>query len=458
MTIGPHGITSHPFRVRNSQTLSDVQTEGFTQRMFASVIHAMQRTAIAPLQVPAHREPSFQNIFGRYDSATRLTRAGWESYEWNPEPKDPNASDKPSWDVFLGILRRIDLWNRRLIAETTRPQAETAVARFGEEAITVEGRTLHVGPAGRMAGLIHFLEAASRAGARMPLIVMRDHDNAAVSLHLQESVGDMLGVSIHRDNIIESCHNIIMERYAAQARIADNPELDISTREAAAEAALGIVDAYESHMDTEIEKFDPHALPADLPTLKDAYGELIEAAAMQRVKEIKGAKTQQGVDVPAACVDMAKALEEVSQECAFGVQAVEDATDTDAAKAAYDAAVVKIEAVTPLNTPVWDLGAASYAANPPDAVQIAGSEVTVICKHPPDVEIPGKVTLAVQAGAAVAITRIAPSDTTLLDAAVLKVALSSPVAGETIALDFTGRNLCGPSVLRVELTAEDPNP
>ncbi len=35
---------------------------------------------------------------------------------------------------------------------------------------------------------------------------------------------------------------------------------------------------------------------------------------MACVKEIKGAKTQQGVDVPAACLDMANTLEKVAAE------------------------------------------------------------------------------------------------------------------------------------------------
>ena len=231
-------------------------------------------------------------------------------------------------------------------------------------------------------------------------------------------------------------------------------------------------------------------MPVDLPTVKELLTERLESAAMKRVKEISGAKTQQGVDLPAACVDIADALEAVSRECALGIQEIADAeaalwqktgtawgvtTDTpqtvehegpDApaaalgtdgeyyretglgdAQAAFDAAKAKIEAVTPLNVPVWVS----------DEGTIAGHVVTVKASHPTGTTITGRVTLTLWGATD------GNGDPLFLSPRIWRPQNGAAIAWQAklpsgvvypVSASFGARNLCGPSVFKLEI--EDP--
>ena len=282
-----------------------------------------------------------------------------------------------------------------------------------------------------MTGLLQMVEQANSAGHNLPHIALRDGDNRVVPVHLQSEVRDILVALTERENRIESAHNALMEEYWRFDAVRADETRTVDERYAAKEEMGAILIEYTEKIKPYLEAYDPDAVPADLPTLKALLIERLEAAAMARVKEIKGAKSQQGVDVPAACFDMATALEEVAAESALGAQAIDGAesvlwkragttwvltmdtpanvehegpgaplaslgadgeyyreTGVDDAKAAFNNAVGKIEAVTPLNVPEWVVTLPSGSS----------TTVTATASHPAGQNIPGRVQITLWRG------------------------------------------------------------
>ncbi len=417
-----------------------------------NLIYGATRTVAAPYNRFPGDRPGLQ-------SAAKLnTRELWDAYQWNPPQylteqypdPDPDASPKPAWDDIVEAHRRQRLaFLIHRIDTEDRPRVRELRETVGDTHIVIDGKNLHVGQGiSHMPGLALLLEQATHAGGRLPYAVIRRPNGTIAKIHLQRDMRTLLEAVADRENRIESAHNPIIADYERSRARAGDESLSLQEREDAASTAAAIALGYSRSLESALANYDPDALPDDLPTLKELYSERIEAAAMKRVKEIKGAKTQQGVDVPATCLDMANALEQVAQECALGVAAVNDVEGIDDAKAAFAAAVATIEAVTPLNVPEW----AS------DQQTITGHQVTVRANHPAGEAIPGRVTLTLWGvtdgnggplSLAASVTRPGGGAAVVWQAQI-PIGTVYPVEAS-----FAARNLCGPS--RFDLTIEDPS-
>ena len=150
---------------------------------------------------------------------------------------------------------------------------------------------------------------------------------------------DLLDEVSGANNRFESAHNAMMADFARRRATYKDASIPVTERQRAYDTNMHLFHNYAEVIQPYLDAYDPDTLPADLPTLKALLIERLEAAAMGRVKEIKGAKTQQGVDIPAACLDIANAVEEVSRKCALGIQNIDDAADNAAAQGAYNTAV-----------------------------------------------------------------------------------------------------------------------
>ncbi len=391
--------------------------------------------------------------------------AAWDAYQWNPpeswvhkypEP-DPNASPKPSWNTVIEAIRRGRIWSS---GETAYEALNYGLGEFSPDeirrqmtdadALSVGRLSVYVGAGlDHMTGLLQMVEQAAQAGARLPHIVMRDGDQKRRHIHTQGEIRAILDATAERENVVESAHNSVLDRYHAQARIRDDEAQALDDREAAAAKALDIAQDYKTHLETEMAAYDPDALPTDLPTLKAVLAERLEAAAMARTKYVMKAATQQGIDRGFSCADEERAVREIAEQCVLASIEVERADTAAEAKTAYDAGGAAIEAVTVLNTPVWKIGGADYAANPPAPVAVAGSAVTVEALHPAGQTIKGKVALKSLASKPVTVTPATPS---VASAHACKFTIDAPVTGETVTLFLEARNLCGPSKVEVELT------
>lgn len=383
----------------------------------------------------------------------------WETTGWNPVPGGSEIQHavppQPTWQELVRFERgyRLELRLASRPREGRGPHSslaelrEDAKAHVGDAAVELGGVATHVGTGlEHMTGLMHLVEDGNLAGNHLPPVRLRDAQHAPRDVWLVSDVRALLGAVAERENRMESAHNVLVRKRTQNVAIAIDETATLDAREAAIAIVEDLDEHYAERLSAEMEMYDPEALPADVSTLREVYVERLEAFAMKRVKEIKGAKTQQGVDVPATCLDMASALEEVSQASALGVQAVNAATDTAAAKTAYDSAIATIEAVTPLNVPeLFDAGGDEVTA---DIAVTQAAPVKLEAKHPAGVEIAGSVSVAVATpgyvvGAFTSITSELDGDGKF---ARTTIALSAPdVAGETARYEVTARNLCGPA-------------
>ena len=391
------------------------------------------------------------------------TEAVWDAYQWNPPEfltgsypdPDPAASPKPPWATVLRaaqvgrISRTAEFAENIFLHDAPVHRSQLT----DHDTLEVGGATVRVNDnLDHMTGLLQMVEHASTAGAVMPHTVLLDGARRPKPAWTEAARREVLSAAAYRENHVESAHAEVRRKYQAEADIRDDETKTLDEREAAATKALAIAEDYPAQLAAAMAAYDPLTLPAELPDLKEAYGERIEAAAMRRVKEIKGAKTQQGVDVPATCLDMARALEEVSQECAHGIAAVDEAADNAAAKTAYDTAVAAIEAVTPLNVPEWQTDDTTAPGQ--------GHEVHVRADHPQGANISGLVRIRSY------VARDANGDPVVLEGARVTRPSGSPKshvlsgrvpAGAAYPLTLTveARNLCGPSTLTT--TVDDPS-
>lgn len=390
------------------------------------------------------------------------SRAWWDAYAlWpggtNGAPEDGIA--KPSWERAVQLWRAhaasyltsLDYPTRRADEVLKRRAAQPfASPRHSERPLLIgEGPD-------RFTGIAHALTESTLAGAHYRPIVMRDDEHGLTHFWTIEGAGSFMGELIEHRELTESAHGILLSRYAADAKALEGFDPDTATEAQglAHDALREKLVARMARAETELAEIiaqisDPDYLPKDLPTLREVYVQRIEAAAMRRVKEIKGARTQQGVDTPATCLDMARALEEVSSESALGVQELGEAADAGAAKTAFDAALAKIAAVTPLNVPEWKV----------KQTTASGHAIAVLASHPEDAEIAGRVLLESWkatdgAGAAIALT---PSITRPGNGPSVQWEAALP-AGTVypVALSFGARNLCGPSRFAADIA--DPAP
>ena len=386
-----------------------------------------------------------------------IDQAKWEAYNtWNPPPgytePDPNASPKPTWDEMVAAEAAWEKWRDLqgdlIWAEDRRNLTITGRAELTEEnQITMGGAERYVGEGiDHLTGLLQMVEQSNSAGAQLPHVVMRDGQNRPVSLHLQSEVREVLEAVAARENRIESAHNSLMAEFWRLHDIRQDESLPVGQRYAAGLDALELLENYGESIKPYLAAYDPDALPTDLPTLKALLIERIEAAAMARVKEIKGASTQQGVDLPAACLDIANAVEEVSRKSALGIQNIDDAADNAAAQGACNTAVSAVEAVTPLNVPEWVITLPSGTS----------TTVTATASHPTGQDIPGRVQITKW--------QVFDADgdplswTPIIRRVNNAAELTADIpAGTTypVTINLSARNLCGPSVKKVIVPAPE---
>lgn len=386
--------------------------------------------------------------------------ATWHAYKWNPPEymaaqypdADPDASPKPTWEELRSLRRRSELRadeSDHIIGRASHRvrSALTDAAHLPRPIAVYIGEGLD-----HMTGLARLAAAADRAGAQLPHIVMRDTAEKRVSLHRTGPLAEVLDAAAARENLVESAHNALMEDYHAQAAIRDDETAELDAREAAADKARDIAENYADRLEAAMAAYDPDALPAELTELKATYIERLEAAAMRRVKALRGVVSQQGVDLPASCADEAEAAEAVAREERLGALAVLAAGDAAGAKTAYEAALAKIAAVTPLHVPeLFDAGGEAVTAD-----IAATAAVKLEARQPAGQDIPGPVAVVVSVPGYVAGAFTAVAEERGQDGAFTRatIALSMPDnAGETAEYRVEARNLCGPArALTVKIT------
>ena len=468
-------------------------------------------------------------LFSAARSGLDPTQAWWDGYGYNPpvyglerypDPDiSPDVRPKPSWSEIVDAAKHHRVLQKKLKAGWALENTEKIKEGLSDSAaLALPDRSACIGQGlSRMAGLSRLLAAADAAGWNLPHVVMRGDDQKHLLIHSTKPLREIVDAAAARENVVESSHNIIMERYHAQAAIRDDESRPVEEREMAADDAFGIVENYKAHLEGEMAVYDPDALPSDLPTLKTVLTERLEATATGHQKALKGALTQQAIDNWDACVDQARALQEIAKQCTLGSIRIGRADDEywrrtgttwakidgalpesfdhegddppDAtigadgdtyrqtvgiarAEAAFDRAKAAVEAVTPANVPVWHEAAAQPIPIAPGTVhQVAGVRTVTLCPtQPPAATDLDADDIQIYTDGPVAIDDAGDELENAL--AGFRARRSTTKAGEPFELVFWmgdgvthpvtfigyARNLCGPSKVMVRLTPPSGTP
>ena len=315
-----------------------------------------------------------------------------------------------------------------------------------------------------MTSLLQMVEHANEAGQPLPYIRMRNADNQVVDVFTQSAIRRILSAIAARKNRVESAHNAIIMRIAAQEAIRDDKTKPLADRQSASTAVLNILLNYRMELENEIAVYDHDKIPTELPQLKLVLRERLEAVALARTKWFKDVLTQQGVDLPDSCDDQANAGRAVAVALDAGNEAITEAEDATAAKAAYDTAVATINGTYPLNIPEFKIAGDALGANPPEQT-VAGNSFTFRADHPGGSGVPGKVRIP--SGRVRGFDGDTEIDVTFVPYARQEgetlgggsVSVSAVTyAGKAIRVEIEARNRCGPSVLTVVMNVPPATP
>ena len=403
--------------------------------------------------------------FGGDRIVNTINEEMWQLTQWNPPrryvsrhgevPPDPSASPKPSWDDMVKAHREAALgFHQQTIIDlmpfavtpvreqlTSQAHVTATIPRDGGVDVNIHGGV------DRMTGLISMVEDANEANETLPHVILRDDNDQPIHIHTHTQLRPVLAAMRWRKNIVESAHNLVMEQLASFTVVRDDLTKTLDEREEAAAAATALLENYQTHLQAEIDKFDPESLPDDLDKLRMTLTERLESAALGRSKTLRSMYTQSGTILHPSCRDQAEALEQVTSAQHAGVIEIMRANNVKKAKAAFDAAVKAIRAVEVLNTPIWLEG-----GNPiKEDSRIEKETLYIIADHPRNGStIPGNV----------AVTQFrAPGMTIKMQAAgtahAVELAFDSGAkSGDEVKVVGRAMNECG--VSRIVFTARKP--
>ena len=429
---------------------------------------------------------------------------------------------KPTWEQVFPLLRiaRIDhevergQGTTRLALNAAKSGVANIPVKHPQSETPLDvGRGIEHMPA-----LMHHIDQAAFAGRTWPPATMRDKDGNTIDLWTIDSAHDLLGPLAAARNSAESAYNVLKKSVAElQKIVADEngglppsatADEKLDARDAARKSVADIRENADKYLADELARHQKRVAngPADLPTLKKNLCERLEARTMAKTKALMKAATQQGIDRGFSCADEERAVKEAARECVLGsleIKAAQDEVytrksgkwglvtnpanlpDTEhhsgigkpgtstgadnehyrrtgsgiaAAKAAFAAAVKKIDAITALNVPVWKIGSAQFP-RPGGSHAITGREVVVDAIQPAvSPPVAGRVTIAAfvkalyadgkEVGGIRVVHGSVPGDAT---AARARVRLP---AGETkpVTIAASAQNLCGPTSISITVT------
>lgn len=362
-----------------------------------------------------------------------------------------------------------------------------------------------------MSSFIHLAGAVTNAGRTHQRALMRKKGKGIETYWTASKISDFLDELASKRNAAESAYNEIRDFYDIIAQDYEDahgglgPDADVDDILDAREKSYLMVRQFieperlSRLFQEKIQKLvESENFPTDLPTLKAVLTERLEAVATGHQKRLKGALTQQAIDNWAACDDLDDALKEIAKQCRLGVLEIQAAQDdiwaraggawskiTDPAKlpekeehsgddppaaslgkdgehyrqntgigeakTAFAAAKRKIEAIVPLNVPLWTVDGTAY--QPGTTPSLKSRRVVLKVSNPAGVE--GRAIIdtdgirVVNAKGEEVGPIIIPGRTATTHQVTVVVL---PVVG-TVTITAEAGNLCGVSKVAVELAA-----
>lgn len=282
--------------------------------------------------------------------------------------------------------------------------------------------------------MIHVSATSARAGSYFPSPVLWNKDGSlrrlwsaretdlTLARMAETEIGAYHGTRLLRQRAPKAPDSVL-------AKTVDDLESRVKKAKEHAAGWTNFLNRYDSEFSKIVEAYDPHELPPDLRHLKTVLIERLEAVATGHQKSLKGALSQQAIDNWAACDDLDDALKEIAKQCRIGALAIGRAEDTiwkkasgawakvtkieelpdkeehkgtaapaaslgkdgehyrqetgiPAAKVAFEAAKKKIEAIVPLNVPIWKVGSSTTPYVPGSVPKVSAAQVILTAENP----------------------------------------------------------------------------
>ena len=395
-------------------------------------------------------------------------RQKWDALEWDVmdvRKGRPPPGPKPTWEdlqrgfkIYEVMYNTPDNYNY----DYNRPELPIDWKIPGiqkrltdEKPIQAGEHALDIGD-----GIDHFtsvaimLEHANTAGAVMPFVGLTRSDRTLHPIHTNAVAREVVEAVAMRENAVISASALIRQKLNDLIEFARVEENDLDERYKASLEAQDITANVEEHMRKAAADFDPNRLPTDVDALKPVLQERLEAAATRKVADLKSAATQHGIDLPASCTDEENALKAVARQRALGSIRLDMAETAEKATAEFAKWEKRINAITALNTPQWNIQQKAYEANPDSAVDVLANTIVVEAEQPSGVlggVTWGKIGARDSNGdqAELIVSPLTASHKNNIRAAISPKNLK---AGEVLTVTIRARNLCGKSTVVVKQT------
>ena len=327
------------------------------------------------LRTPYSREPL--SVFPEVTVVNfgGVTESWWKGAAWNPDPADPNASPKPTWEALLsGVTEGIFAEQARTMEHTFIGRMRTFRAEFSSELLDYGYQVLSHGATVRggiyvgkgiesIEALIAQIELSTISGHEFRPVTLRNFDGTQSLIfrhpwELRKIILDLLD----RKNFIESASNILFEKMHRDRKQLIDLSIPQSERQSHLKSSEGL------YIDEDSKEFtlrffrgligilnrDSQDIPPS-PTwvARDILIHRVEAAAAKRTAEISVALDQQGVDLHPACKEQEQALTAISTEKQRAQRELLRTDGVEPMKAVAAVATEKIKNIIVQNTPVW---------------------------------------------------------------------------------------------------------
>ena len=354
------------------------------------------------------------------------TKAEWDAEPYNPPSwlpsetsPDPNADAKPTWDEMLRAFWLVTI-NESMAhgIETANFEITTLSSRIADEPVDHEhaDHSVHIRDGlDQLTAMLHHSSRAQTAGTRWPLTIMHDVEGNLLPLWTTDEAEGVLGPHARNKIRTASALSIIgAKMYGALATAqSEHGGLDetadedtkLVAREIAAEEFVAIWSRVRAaarrgealpDLEAAFKDLDRMAEegPEDLDRAKNRLIGDLEAVAMGRVKFLRGAVSQQRIDMQAACNDMETDEKTIALEEMVAQLEIMAAETVEEAKKEFDLGVLKINAVKAGRVPEF-FNAADGEKFIVPVVTLNVATLTVLAKQPPMPQ--GRVAMVAQA-------------------------------------------------------------
>ena len=397
------------------------------------------------------------------------TEAEWHTFPWNPFSWDPLAEPDPRIPAkmpWADLLVGLQLYEIKQLSFGTKPNdpghkllghadaiANAAISHSGAAS------DVHVGEGiGHMPALIYLGAKAKSAGEAWPPTVLRDVGGKHVDIWTDVEAEELLDQVARNKNHAESARNLVYNKGIVYLNAAFDEHGGLATTASDADKLTARMNAAEqfrhfaehipAHYAQALKDVEAKAgeLPEDdLPRAKRTLIRQLESDAMRKIKDIRGAVSQQRIDMPPACRDMGDAEDKVAEQEQVGALQILRADTVDDAKRQYDIFKARIENVKPYRVP--EFRTTGHTTNfPTPKAKFAQREYALTVWQPP---LPVGVVAVIWGFSSLdaTVTKVRQTDNEID----LKIVLTG---NKAVSIAFDSYNICGHN--RFTLTLEPP--